>query len=167
MWSSCSGSPGRRSSCELVNDWDTKVLFHSPQFILYLGSISYNHPLPSSTFCCACCHLSGSFLPPAFLLSLLLIIFPFPPTLFLLGSFHWFTTYGALGHCNLFVQTRTRNTEDIDAVSFTPGCELQQWTKPVLSLETLNKRAVSAQRHSYTKRRGLPALYPMRSASFY
>lgn len=79
VWSSCFGSPRRRLSCKLVNDWDTKVLFHSPQFTLYLGSISYNHPLPSSTFCCAYCHLAWRFFSPAFLFSLLLNIFPSPP----------------------------------------------------------------------------------------
>lgn len=43
---------------KLVNYWDTKVLFHSPQFILYLGLISYNHSLLTSALHCVDCHLS-------------------------------------------------------------------------------------------------------------
>lgn len=57
VWSSCFGSPASLS-CKLVNAWNTTVLFHSPQFTMYLGLISYNHPPPSSTFCCPYYHLS-------------------------------------------------------------------------------------------------------------
>lgn len=128
MWSSCPGSPSRRLRWKLVNDQDTKVSIH-------FGSpcVSYNHPLLSSTFCCVYCHLLWSSFSSSIFIFLVPLYLPlFLPSPFLLGSFHWFTTYRLLGYCNLFVQTRTRNIEDIDAVSFTPGCELQQRTEPVL-----------------------------------